>query len=48
MPVAALAGGPDKRFDLSWRQVLTRAQFGVAGPPGRRLGLPNNIASSAL
>src|SRR5262249_2101415 len=31
-PIAALAGGSDKRFDLRWREILARAQFAVAGP----------------
>ena len=32
VPIAAPAGSPDKRFHLRWRQILTRAQFAVAGP----------------
>jgi hypothetical protein len=33
VPVAALAGGPDKRFDFRWRQILTQPQFVIGGAP---------------
>jgi hypothetical protein len=31
MPIATFAGAPDKRFDLKGGEVLTRAQFAIAG-----------------
>src|SRR5262245_31632547 len=41
MPIAAFAGGPDKRFDLRWRQILTRPQFAIARPRRSRAPRPN-------